>query len=210
MITVANFPGRQPDEKVVIVLHRHWFIFVRDAFVLFLVAGAPLIVALIWSRLAHWELAPDSLGYALVVIAGALYYLFLWILLYGFWLDYYLDFFIVTDKRVVDIEQSGLFGRTVAEERLYRIQDVTSETRGIVPTLLRYGHVYVQTAGKTERFIFEDVPNPETVAKTILHLTDRIDDRLEHQGGPSTAAPNGGSNAPKTAGPHGRTGGASP
>lgn len=207
MLAVTNFPGRQPDEKVVIVLHRHWFVFVRSAFTLFLVAGAPLVVIWIWSRIANWELAPDSLGYTLVVMVGAFYYLFLWILMYGFWLDYYLDFFIVTDKRVVDIEQSGLFGRTVAEERLYRIQDVTSETKGIVPTLLRYGHVYVQTAGKTERFIFEDVPNPEAVAKTILHLTDRIDDRLEQPGEPSTGTPKGDSPAPKTASRSARTDG---
>lgn len=185
-----DFPGRQSDEHVVIVLHRHWFIFVRSVATLVLLGGAPVVVTLVWSRLTDWQLADGSLGYALLVMAGALYYLFLWILIYGYWLDYYLDTFIITNKRVVDIEQAGLFGRTVAEERLYRIQDVTSDTKGILATSLRYGNVYVQTAGKTERFIFEQVPHPELVARSILDLTDKIDDRLEHGDGDSLPAEN--------------------
>ena len=174
-----DFPGRQPDEHIVIVLHRHWFIFARHVAVLFLLAGAPLAVGAIWSRIANFQFTNGSLSYALVIMAGALFYLFLWILIYGYWLDYYLDVFIITDKRIVDIEQAGLFGRTVAEERLYRIQDVTSDAQGIMATTLRYGNVYVQTAGKTERFIFEQVAHPENVARTILELTDKIVDRIE-------------------------------
>jgi hypothetical protein len=174
-----NFPGRQPDEKIVIVLHRHWFVFVRHVFILILIAGVPPVVALIWSQIATFELVSGSLSHTLLVMGAALYYIFLWILMYGFWLDYYLDIFIITDKRIVDIEQDGLFGRTVAEERLYRIQDVTSDAQGIMATTLHFGNVYVQTAGKTERFIFEQVAHPESVARTILELTDKIVDRLE-------------------------------
>ena len=177
-----NFPGREPDEHAVEVFHRHWFVFVRSAFVLVLIGAAPWIVMLLWSHITSWTLASGTLGYTVIIFLGALYYLFLWILLYGYWLDYYLDAFIVTNKRIVDIEQSGLFGRTVAEERLSRIQDVTSDTNGIVATALRFGNVYIQTADKTERFIFQQVPHPEKVARMILELTDKIDDRLEHPG----------------------------
>lgn len=174
-----DFPGRQPEEKIVIVLHRHWFVFVRHVVLLILLGGAPIVVWFIWTRITDFVLTEGSLSQTLIIIGGALYYLFLWILIFGYWLDYYLDVFIITDKRIVDIEQAGLFGRTVAEERLYRIQDVTSDAQGILATTLRYGNVYVQTAGKTERFIFEQVAHPENVAKTILALTDKIVDRLE-------------------------------
>lgn len=185
-----DFPGRQPDEKIVIVLHRHWFIFVHHVALLFTVAAVPPAIALIWSQIAVFELVSGSLSHTLISMAAALYYLFLWILMYGYWLDYYLDMFIITDKRIVDIEQAGLFGRTVAEERLYRIQDVTSDAQGIMATTLHYGNVYVQTAGKTERFIFENVSHPENVARTILELTDKIVDRLEgHDEGHSQEEP---------------------
>lgn len=174
-----DFPGRQPAEKIVIVLHRHWFVFVRHVVILVLLAGAPLVVMFIWSHITTFQLQDGSLSRTAVIMAAALYYLFLWILIFGYWLDYYLDVFIITDKRVVDIEQSGLFGRTVAEERLYRIQDVTSDSQGIIATTLRYGNVYVQTAGKKERFVFEEVAYPEKVARMILELTDKIVDRME-------------------------------
>lgn len=205
MVTATDFPGREADEKVILVLHRHWFVFVRSVFLLVLLGGAPVVVAAVWSHIAHWQLATDSLGFGLLVIASTVFYLFLWELIYGFWLDYYLDFFIVTNKRVVDIEQSGLFGRTVAEERLYRIQDVTSDTQGILPTLLRFGNVYIQTAGKTERFIFEQVPDPERVAKAILAMTDQIDDRLEHPADPVLGIP--GASPPMTKTPAAPAGG---
>lgn len=185
MHRAIDFPGHEPDEKIVMVLHRHWFIFVRSISILLVVGAAPMVVFALWSQITHWQLAAGSLGATLLVIGGGLFYLFLWILMYSYWLDYYLDVFIITDKRIVDIEQSGLFGRTVSEERLYRIQDVTSDTQGIIATTLRYGNVYVQTAGKTQRFIFEHVPHPEVVARKILELTDKIDDRLERPGDPS-------------------------
>ena len=36
-----------------------------------------------------------------------------------------------------------------------KIQDVTSQVQGVIPTLFRYGYVYVQTAGEKERFVFK-------------------------------------------------------
>lgn len=177
-----DFPGRQEGEHTVSILHRHWFVFVRSIFTLVLLGAAPWVAIFIWSQLGSWTFTAGTLSFTIIVILGALYYLFLWILLYGYWLDYYLDVFVITNKRIVDIEQSGLFGRTVSEERLYRIQDVTSESHGIIPTMLHYGNVYVQTAGKKERFIFPQVSHPELVARQILELTDKIDDRLEHPG----------------------------
>jgi uncharacterized membrane protein YdbT with pleckstrin-like domain len=174
-----HFPGREADEQTILVLHKHWLVFVRSVILFVLLGGAPAVVWLVWSRLTDWTLVSGTLSYTLIVSALGLYILFIWILIYDAWLSYYLDVFIVTNKRIVDIEQSGLFGRTVAEERLYRIQDVASTTEGVLATMFRYGNVYVQTAGKTERFIFESVPNPEGVTRTILGLTDKIADHAE-------------------------------
>lgn len=184
-----SFPGRQHDEHVVIVLHRHWFIFVKNVLMLLLLAVIPVAAGYLWIQATNVQLLAGSFGHTAVVMSLTLYYLFLWILIYGFWLDFYLDVFVITNKRIVDIEQAGLFGRTVAEERLYRIQDVTSDTQGILATTLQYGNVYVQTAGKTERFIFEHVAHPEHVARTILELTDKIADRVEGGTDDGTAVP---------------------
>lgn len=173
MIAYA-FPGQQPDEKVLLVLHRHWAPFIKEIIRVLILALVPAM--LLWGGLAlsQTEIDRTSIVYASVILAGGLFYLFLGILLYGFWLDYYLDLFVVTNKRVVDIEQRGLLSRTVAEQPLNRIQDVTSEIEGLAAHVFKYGNVYIQTAGQKERFFFEQVPNPEIVVRTILSLTDSL------------------------------------
>ena len=52
----------------------------------------------------------------------------------------------MTNDRIVDIEQHGLFSRTISEVDLFRIQDVTVDIHGIIATLLNYGNLTVKTA----------------------------------------------------------------
>lgn len=172
MKVTEQFPGQRPEEKVILVLHRHWFVLIKDLVVVLLLMLVPLIIFLVARRALDLELAPDSFGYAALVMGGGLYYLFVWNLAFGYWLDYLLDYCVVTDLRVVDIEQSGLFNRTIAEQLLHRVQDVTTEVKGFFPTMFKYGHVYIQTASENQRFEFAAVPNPEEVAKTILRLSE--------------------------------------
>lgn len=173
MDLTSRFPGQKADEKVHLVLHRHWFVLIKDLGTFIALATLPLIIFFIAQNVLAWELERTSFGFVLLVMASALYYLFLWNLAFGFWLDYILDYNVVTDQRVIDIEQSGLFNRTVAEQPLYRVQDVTTEVRGVFPTMLKYGTVYIQTAGEKQRFVFEEVPNPEEVAKLIVTLSEQ-------------------------------------
>lgn len=169
----SRFPGQKPDEKVHLALHRHWFVLVKDFFTFVALAALPVLIFFVARMVLAWELVTDSLGYVAIIMAGSLYYLFLWNLAFGYWLDYILDYFVVTDQRVVDIDQSGLFNRTIAEQPLFRVQDVTTEVRGVIPTMLKYGRVYIQTAGEKQRFIFEDVPNPEEISKLIVTLSEQ-------------------------------------
>lgn len=175
MFFLPSFPGQQPDEKILLKLHRHWFVFFSKVLTVAALAIMPVIGMWLWSRVGHWQLIAGSLSHTLLVMAGSVYYLFLWLLFYGFWLDYALDFFVVTTRRVVDIEQSGLFDRTVAEQLLNKVQDVTQEVKGFWPTMLHYGNVYIQTAGEKERFVFEDVPNPDKVVNIILQNSEKSD-----------------------------------
>lgn len=182
MKLTSRFPGQKPDEKVYLVLHRHWFVLVKDVGTFLGLALLPVAIFYVAQNVLTWELATDSLGYVGLIIAAGLYYLFLWNLAFGFWLDYLLDYNVVTDQRLVDIEQSGLFNRTVAEQPIYRVQDVTTEVRGVIPTMMRYGTVFIQTAGEKQRFVFEQVPNPEKVAKLILTLSEQHPESVRQAG----------------------------
>ncbi len=173
MRLASRFPGQKPDEKVLLVLHRHWIVLLKDLLIFVALIVLPGVVFLVAKNSLNWDLAAGSLGFIALVMGGSLYCLFIWNLAFGYWLDYLLDYFVVTDQRVVDIDQEGLFNRTIAEQPLYRVQDVTTEVRGVWQTMLRFGNVYIQTAAEKQRFIFEQVPRPEEVAKQIITLSEQ-------------------------------------
>lgn len=115
----------------------------------------------------------QPITYPLSVLFFSLYYLFIWLFFFYSFLDYYLDIWIVTNYRIINIEQNGLFDRIISEQKLYRVQDVTSEIKGIIPTFFDYGDVYVQTAAEKERFIFKQIPHASEVRKKILALAEQ-------------------------------------
>ena len=89
---------------------------------------------------------------------------------------------IITDRRIVDIDQVGLFSHTISELHIENIEDVTSQTNGVFGTLFSYGMVYVQTAGTHERFEFDNVPNPGAVERMILDIYESIPpEQRKHQ-----------------------------
>jgi len=94
----------------------------------------------------------------------------LWMVSFVIWIDYYFDVWIVTDKRIVNIEQKALFSRVVSELELEKIQDITSDVKGVIPTFLNYGDLYVQTAAEMERFVFHNIPDPYAVKDMVMNL----------------------------------------
>jgi uncharacterized membrane protein YdbT with pleckstrin-like domain len=92
---------------------------------------------------------------------------------FTWWTDNYLDVWTLTNERIINREQKGLFNRVVSELELIRIQDITVEQKGFLATILGYGNVYIQTAGEMERFIFEQVPHPYKISKAIQNINEK-------------------------------------
>ena len=86
---------------------------------------------------------------------------------FGFWIDYYLDAFVITDKRILDIDQIGLFRHTVSEFRMDKVQDVTIEVPNFSATFFHYGNIKIQTAGESF-FSINEVPSPHLARDLIL------------------------------------------
>lgn len=90
------------------------------------------------------------------------------------WFRYYYSYLIVTDSRIIEIDQKSLFNRTTAELELLRIEDVKALVKGILATFLRYGDVLVETAGAEENnFLFEKIPEASYVSTQILELAQK-------------------------------------
>jgi uncharacterized membrane protein YdbT with pleckstrin-like domain len=78
----------------------------------------------------------NGIDQSVVLFAQNFFMLVIWI--YGFmiWIDYYFDIWIITSERIINIEQKGMFTRKVSELRFQKIQDVTTEVIGFLPTIL--------------------------------------------------------------------------
>lgn len=177
-IYLQKFTAQKSYEKIVFFLRRDTLVFVLQA-LLFIVLLAIPVGLYFFLEQTFPALFTNTITYPLLIILGSVYYLTVWLVLYTSFIDYYLDFWIVTNDRIINVEQH-LFARTISELDLYKIQDVTGESKGFLQTMFDYGNVYVQTAGTTERFIFEEIPRPREVAGKIIALAE--EDRKFHAG----------------------------
>jgi len=164
------FPDRRPNEEVVMLLRRHWHSILRSFLLLVAEFFLPLITIFAFFSYTDFVFEKESPIGIMIILGGSAYYLFIWLFFFSHWIDYYLDVWVVTNQRILNIEQEGLFSRTISELNIEMIQDVTSEMKGKLATILNFGNVYIQTAGEQRRFIFENIPEPRQVASKIIAL----------------------------------------
>lgn len=154
------------NEHIVLLLHKHWFVVARTAL------GIIFMIVLLAAVLPLLPLLTDRLDPGLASAAtglGIAAYLMM-ILLFAFfsWMDYYLDMWIVTEKRIIDVDQRGLFSRKVSEIPMASVQDVTVDVHGIIQTILKFGTIRIQTAGERE-FTIDEIPHLGPVKDAILN-----------------------------------------
>ena len=163
-------PHRRNGEKIILLLRRHPFIITIKILLWASAALMPPVFYLVFGPMFQSFFSHPYI-YPIVILFLSVYYLYVWLLAFHSFVDYYLDVWIVTNYRIINIEQKGLFVRTVSEQELYRVQDVTSEMRGFFGTLLTFGDVHIQTAGQAQRFIFKQVPRPSKVVREIIQMS---------------------------------------
>ncbi len=168
-----HFQGQKANETILLVLHRHWFDILVQIFIvvgmLFLLGISSFYFPSIFPRLEMLA------GENIFIFFEISFLMFIWLVFFIIWVDYYFDIWIVTNKRIVNIEQRGLFVRDVSELELENIQDITTEVKGIIPTMLNYGDVFVQTAAERERFIFHNIPDPYKVKDLVMNLQEKAE-----------------------------------
>lgn len=170
-----------PHEAIILRGRRHWFIL---ALRLLPLVPFVLIPLLIFGILAAMPTQANSLikmvgnGSSFAVFILFSWFLFVWIGAFIIWTDYFLDVLVVTNKRIINIEQKALFSREIASLRLDKIQDITIDINGILATFLSFGNIRIQTAGEQEEFLIRFIQNPEVLKNVILKEHDRVVEEL--------------------------------
>lgn len=178
----CRFDGQEENEEILVILRRHWFnILVQFIPVLILMI---VLFSSLFFLPSVFLILKDPMFENFFYFLESLLAMFICALTFLIWTDYYLDTWIITDKRVVNIEQKGLFCRVTSELALDKIQDITTEITGIFPTFLNFGDVFIQTAAEKERFIFRKIPRPSKIKDMLMELqkekTQEKTEQLEH------------------------------
>ncbi len=163
-------------EKVIDVIRRHWIAFLIPSVVTFIMLLIFIIGMIFLLKLTGGSDASvnASIGRGLILIIGSMYLLSLIAYFYISWLDYYLDIFIITNQRIIRLEQIVLFGRKISKASFHHIQDASSSVKGAINSILDVGTLFVETAGERENFSFQYVRNPNSIASKILDLQEKV------------------------------------
>ncbi|PIY96633.1 MAG: hypothetical protein COY66_03820 [Candidatus Kerfeldbacteria bacterium CG_4_10_14_0_8_um_filter_42_10] len=113
----------------------------------------PLFQRGFWGVLIFFLLLLFGLGF------GARF-LFLW----------YFNAFVITNQRIIDFDQRGLFEKTVSESIYEKIQDVSFKKKGIFSTILNYGTIVIQTAGTNANLEIRNIFEPEKIQELITEI----------------------------------------
>ncbi|MDD2758464.1 MAG: PH domain-containing protein [Patescibacteria group bacterium] len=167
---IDSFIHTKDYEKILYRLRRHPFTFIPAILLLLVLLALPL--GLYWMLTVNftaWLASP--IGLTILILFASIYYLSVILYFFTYFITFYLDVLIVTNDRLVDVDQNSLFSRVVAEVDLFQIQDATSEIKGIFPTMFNYGNVLIQTAGTVPKFSLHNIPRPHDIRQMLLDLS---------------------------------------
>jgi hypothetical protein len=169
----------QHDEKVLIKIRKHWFVLFRQEFGVAVFALLPLVFS--GFAMGSLDVVPNNVA-ALFLFFISTWLLLSWIGLAIIWTNHYLDMWIITDQRIVYVEQVRLFVRETKTLTLSRVQDATVRYNGFIETILDFGTMRVQTAGAMENdILMHGVPHPNDIKHFTLAQVDRFSPKAHTQ-----------------------------
>ena len=182
----AYYRDQEPGEEVKLLLRQDTVVNLRWIITFLLGVLAPFIIRALnpagWPGLESLANIPQSTLFLVII----LWYTYLaGYALQGF-LNWYYNVYLITDRRVVDVDFLGLLRYASTEAELRQIQDVEHDQSGLWQMLFNYGNVKIQTAGVHQNLTFEKVPKAHRVADIITDLLPEERAMEESQPAPAT------------------------
>lgn len=168
----------EPHEKVLVKLHKHWILLVRDTIG---TALAGLVPFLFFAFAVLAGILPESIPTQVVWFATALWLLLIWIALVTTWTQFYLDVWLVTDRHIFGIDQVSLFHRRITTWSYEHLEEVSIVAENPIQMFFGYGSLELETAGSEDTYArVEGVPHPERVRAIILRQMEHFE-KLEQE-----------------------------
>lgn len=164
--TNKNFKGQQRNETVLCFTRKHWIVLLPHLIGLgiFIIAFS---VFLIFAMRGDISAITNIASYR-IIVGITLLLLTYW--LHGFFnrlFNYYVQVIIVTNFRVIQLDQTLFFTRNRDSIDLPEIQDIVIQQKGLWKTIFNYGELTITLSSVHASKTLSCMPNPEYYFRKI-------------------------------------------
>lgn len=154
------FPGQREGEEVELIFRRHIMTAWRGVLWLLIWGLIGAIPMVLWRD--DQRMFFVWLGCLGVGVVGMLYVYMLW----------HFSYYLVTNQRVRQVRQKGLFRKTVVDLGLDKVQSISYEVPGVMGGMLGYGTLLLQTQVGNMRISM--VRKPEKTYNILQDLAEKV------------------------------------
>ena len=152
------FADQMDDEEVVYVFRKHPIVMRKGLIIGMLIILLSTVPVAIKPTLGFgWFFGSIGIGLVVALIFFA-----------PSWISWYYSIFILSNQRLIQITQKGLFNKAVVDMQLSQIQMVNYQIAGLQETMLGFGTLVMQTY--MGDLVIHDVHHPAKTQKKILEV----------------------------------------
>jgi len=152
------FADQMDDEEVVYVFRKHPIVMRKGLIIGMLIILLSTVPVAIKPTLGFgWFFGSIGIGLVVALIFFA-----------PSWISWYYSIFILSNQRLIQITQKGLFNKAVLDMQLSQIQMVNYQIAGLQETMLGFGTLVMQTY--MGDLVIHDFHHPAKTQKKILEV----------------------------------------
>jgi hypothetical protein len=160
----------ETNEELYLVVRKHWIILAETAIFLTILA----ILCMGISYIINFAGIPSIFNALTIigVIMLSMQYVFV------HWVNNELDLLIVTNRRIISLDQVGFLDRKMSQTTIDLVQEVNASTSGLIGNLLHYGNIMIKTASDSASnvsdFNMSHIANPIETSRLIHSFIDEL------------------------------------
>lgn len=166
-LPIKYFKEQFDDEEVMLVFKKHPVVMRKGLIFASLGLLFPMLVIIFMNII--FANSPEKLPTVnTFYFALGIGFIIAILLMLPYWISWNYSVYIVTDQRMIQITQKGLFKRSMVALGLDQVQMINYEVNGFEQTILGFGTIVVQTF--VGSLTINDVHHPAKIQKEMLHL----------------------------------------
>lgn len=151
-------------EEIECVIRRHWIVFILiKIYILIGIILSFIMFMIFWLS-------------AFSILLNLVFWMFFSQYIVIAWMNHELDLIVVTNNRIICVEQVSFLNRAVWECNLGQVQEISTQTKWVLSNIFNYGTIIIKTAWNTNNFDMTFAPNVMQMQRQMLNIVDHYRD----------------------------------